>query len=192
MVKKVKLLVDSKNIFINGIVFRFLKYKKLTKSILIDMKWREWLKKWNLSNLKIKAPFLELELNFKDVDKDAAWDLYIELLTRITTQPLKKEHGDEEIALNSIYSLFPSTRKVIKNYGRKSIEFTKIAIVVLNQIIRPFTTKWHKLNLQGAFNEAKQCELFRKELSSLQVHLKNYTKLLADMADVEDLTELEE
>ncbi len=156
------------------------------------MKWREWLKKWNLSNLKIKTPFLELDLNFQDADKDAAWDLYIELLTRITTQPLKAEHGDEETALKSIHSLFSSTRKVIKNYGRKSIEFTKIAIVVLNQIIRPFTAKWHKLSLQGVFDEKKQCEIFRTELNKLQVHLKNYTKLLADMAGVEDLTELEE
>ena len=156
------------------------------------MKWIEWLKKWKMSHLKIKIPFLEMEFSPKDLDKDAAWDLYIELLTRITIQPLKTEHGDEEIALKSIYSLFPSTRGVIKNYGRGCIEFTKIAVVVLNQIIRPFTAKWHKLSLQGAFLKKEQCEIFRNELSDLQVHLKNYTKMLADMAGVEDLTELED
>lgn len=32
----------------------------------------------------------------QEVDKNAAWDLYVELLTRITTQPLLKEHGDEQ------------------------------------------------------------------------------------------------
>ncbi len=156
------------------------------------MKWIEWLKKWKMSHLKIKIPFLEMEFSPKDVDKDAAWDLYIELLTRITIQPMKTEHGDEEIALKSIYSLFPSTRAVIKNYGRGCIEFTKIAVVVLNQIIRPFTAKWHKLSLQEAFLKKEQCEIFRHELSDLQVHLKNYTKMLADMAGVEDLTELED
>jgi len=156
------------------------------------MKWKEWLKKWKMSDLKIKTPFLELDWSPKNEDKDAAWDLYIELLTRIITQPLKTEYGDEETALESIYSLFQSTRQVIKKYGRDCIEFTKIAIVVLNQIIRPFTAKWHKLNLQGALNKKEQCDIFRNELSNLQIHLKNYTKMLADMADVEDLSELED
>jgi hypothetical protein len=32
---------------------------------------------------------------------------------------------------------------------------------------------------------------FRAELSALQKDLRNYTRLLADMADVEDLTDLE-
>ncbi|KKL96891.1 hypothetical protein LCGC14_1839980, partial [marine sediment metagenome] len=66
------------------------------------MKWFDWLKKWKMSNLKIKTPFLEMEWNPKNADKDAAWDLYIELLTRIATQPLKAENGDEEDALASV------------------------------------------------------------------------------------------
>ncbi|KKL73599.1 hypothetical protein LCGC14_2073260, partial [marine sediment metagenome] len=97
-----------------------------------------------------------------------------------------------EAALTSVFSLFPSTRDVIKTYGRDSIEFAKIAIIVLNQIIRPFTAKWHKLSLQGAFEEDEGCNNFRNELSDLQVQLKIYTKMLADMAGVEDLSELEE
>lgn len=156
------------------------------------MKWIEWLKKWEMSGLRIKAPFLEMEWSPKNADRDAAWDLYIELLTRITTQLLKAEHGDEQTALTSIFSLFASTREVIKKYGRDSIEFTKIAIIVLNQIIRPFTANWHKLSLQGAFDDKKKCEIFRNELAVLQIQLKNYTKMLADMAGVEDLSELEE
>ena len=156
------------------------------------MQWKEWLKKWKMSHLRIKAPFLEMEWSPKDADKDAAWDLYIELLTRIATQPLKAEHGDEKSALNSVNSLFPSTRHVIKKYGRDSIEFTKIAIIVLNQIIRPFTAKWHKLSLQGAFEDEKEWNNFRDELSELQIQLKIYTRMLADMAGVEDLSELEE
>ena len=113
------------------------------------MKWRGWLKKWNMTSLKVKAGFLEMEFSPKDTDKNAAWDLYIELLTRITTQTLKIEEGDEKTALDSIYSLFKTTRNVIKKYGRGCFEFTKIAIIVLNKIIRPFTAKWHKLSLQG-------------------------------------------
>lgn len=156
------------------------------------MKLKEWLDQWSMTSLKIKAHFLEMEWKPQDVDKDAAWEMYIELLTRITTQYLPPEHGDEKTALDSVHSIFELTREVIKRKGRHSINFTKIAIVVLNQIIRPFTAKWHKLSIQGAFNDPAKCEQFRKELSSLQAVLRTYTKMLADMADVEDLTELEE
>ena len=46
---------------------------------------------------------MEVELSFQDSDKDAAWELYVELLTRIVTQPLPQEAGDEQTALNSIH-----------------------------------------------------------------------------------------
>ena len=45
--------------------------------------------------------------------------------------------------------------------------------------------------LSNAFNDVSKCDKFRKELAELQEVLKNYTKMLSDMAGVEDLTELE-
>jgi len=156
------------------------------------MKWKDWLENWNMTSLKIKTSFLEMEFKPQDEDKAAAWELYIELLTRIATQPLDEKHGDEKTALDSIFSLFAITRQVLKNNTRKCAEFTKIAVVVLNQIIRPFTAKWHRLSLQGSFSSEEQKKQFRFELVQLQVVLKRYTKMLADMADVEDLTTLEE
>lgn len=62
---------------------------------------------------------------------------------------------------------------------------------MLNQVIRPFTAKWHKLSLEEAFEDKKQCDTFREELKRLQLLLGIYTQMLADMADVEDLTKLE-
>ena len=132
-----------------------------------------------------------MEWQPSDHDKDAAWELYVELLTRIATQYLPPEDGDEETALKSIYSLFGLTREVLKRKGRHCNEFTKIAIVILNQIVRPFTAKWHKLSIQKAFSNEAQCKAFRDELAKLQKILRTYTKMLADMAGVEDLTSLE-
>ena len=133
-----------------------------------------------------------MDWNPKDADKDAAWELYTELLTRITTQELPIEHGDEQTALESVFKIFGLTREIIKHHGRDCIEFTKIAIIVLNQIIRPVTAKWHRLSVSNAFDDEKQCEEFREELSKLQATLRIYTKMLSDMAGVEDLTELED
>ena len=155
------------------------------------MNWEKWLDKWNMTALNIKTPFLDMEWKPGDEDKTAAWELYIELLTRITTQSISADHGDEKTALTSISSIFGLTRDVIKNNGRHCIEFTKIAVVVLNQVIRPFTTKWHGLSLDGAFENTESCLEFRRELEELQSVLRVYTKMLADMAGVEDLTELE-
>lgn len=156
------------------------------------MKWKEWLENWSMTSLKIKAPFLDMEWNPKDADKNAAWELYTELLTRITTQELPVEHGDEQTALDSVFKVFGLTREIIKHHGRDCLEFTKIAVVVLNQVIRPFTAKWHRLSVSNAFEDKKRCGEFRTELSKLQATLRIYTKMLSDMAGVEDLTELED
>lgn len=114
------------------------------------------------------------------------WELYIELLTRITTQPLPPEHGVEKTALDSVFSLFPLTREIIKRHGRASAEFTKLAIIVLNQVVRPFTARWHRCSEQGAFADPAQCETFRQELAALQIQLSRYTQMLGEMAGVED------
>jgi len=100
--------------------------------------------------------------------------------------------GDEDTALTSIYNIFPITREILKNKGRQAESFTKVAIIVLNQIIRPFTAKWHKKKIEGAFANPTECENFRNELQILQNELICYSRLLADMAMVEDLTELSE
>ena len=148
-------------------------------------------KKYNLDTIKINLKIAEAEIHLSTADEDAAWELYIEMLTRIVTQPLPSEAGDEKTALDSVYSLFPTTRKILRLHGRKTIHFSKVAIPVLNQIVRPFTAKWHKESLSGSFNDAGKQEEFRGELATLQDKLRNYNRMLAGISGVEDLTDLE-
>ena len=148
-------------------------------------------KNFHLEKVRLNLKAVQLEVSFQEADKDAAWDLYVEMLTRIVTQPLPPEAGDEQAALESVYSLAPATREILRPHGRASIQFSKVAVPVLNQIVRPFTAKWHKESLAGAFDhEAKRIQ-FRKELEGLQVELRNYNRMLAEIASVEDLTDLE-
>lgn len=156
------------------------------------MNLKNWLKQWGLDSLKINASIVQAEWSPKAGDREAAWKLYIELLTRITTQALPTESGDEKTALDSIYSLFKTTRKILKEQGQNCIEFTKIAVVVLNQVVRPFTAKWHPKSIAGDFEKESECNAFREELKLLQVELRKYSRALADLADVEDLTNLED
>lgn len=156
------------------------------------MKLKKWLENWDLTNLKISVGFLEAEWQPQEKDREAAWELYVELLTRIATQPLLTEHGDEKTALDSVFKLFEITREILRRNGRECVQFTKIAVIVLNQVVRKFTAKWHRLALEGAFSSVEKREDFRTELAELQVILQKYTKALADIAQVEDLTSLEQ
>jgi ferric-dicitrate binding protein FerR (iron transport regulator) len=154
------------------------------------MQLKKLLKKWELTSLRIKAPFLEAQWEPRDEDKNAAWELYVELITRVATQRLDPNEGDDAAALKSIHDLFSLTRSTIKHNGRYCINFTRIAVVVLNQKVRPFTAKWHPRLMAGELSEEER-NGFRAELQDLQKDLRNYTRLLADMAGVEDLTDLE-
>ena len=147
--------------------------------------------KFRLEKVKLGPSWANAEISIDTSDSDAAWELYVEMLTRIVTQPLPVEIGDEETALDSVYSLFPITREVLRRRGRRAINFTKIAVPVLNQVVRPFTAKWHGRRLAGDLADEDIRDEFRQELATLQDDLRNYSRMLAGIAGVEDLTDLE-
>ena len=151
----------------------------------------ELLVRFHLEKVKIGPGWANVELTLKSEDKDAAWELYVEMLTRIVTQPLPIEDGDEGAALDSVHSLFPITREVLRRYGRGTIHFSKVAVPVLNQVVRPFTAKWHRASLAGDLCRPDRRHEFRTELVALQEELCNYNRMLADIAGVEDLTDIE-
>jgi len=155
------------------------------------MKFRDLFEQWNLTGLKINAHFLEMEWAPKDSDKDAAWEIYVELMTRVTTQALPEGKGTEVAALASVHSLFSTTRNVLKSHGRDCVDFSKVAVVILNQVVRPFTSKWHKPIASGKMTKSQRKE-FRAELTKLQKRLVSYTHLVAQIAGVEDITDIEQ
>ena len=153
---------------------------------------QDLLKEYGLEKVKIKAGIVEMDISRKSSSRDAAWELYVEMLTRVVTQRLPSEQGDEKAALDSAYSLFHTTRSILHQYGRGVVEFTKVAVPVLNQVVRPFTTKWHKESQSDAFDHEEKRLEFRKDLEILLMDLRNYSRLLAEIAGVEDLTDLED
>lgn len=148
---------------------------------------KECLNKIGINNITIEKFGIGVEIQLKDNDKAAAWDLYIELITRIATQYLHPEDGDEKAALESIHTLFNEVRHICKHYGPSCYQFTKIAVIILNEVIRPFTAKWHKIVVNGQLDSRK--DEFRLELEQLQKKLRKFTVLLANMCGVEDITD---
>ena len=149
-------------------------------------------KRFNLEKVRFGPKWANAEFSLEDDDRLAAWELYVEMLTRVATQRLSPESGDEGTALKSIYSLFPTTREILRQHGRSASCFTRVAIPVLNQVVRPFTAKWHKELLSGSLKSEDKRAEFREELKGLQVDLRNYNRMLAEIAGVEDLTDLED
>lgn len=142
-----------------------------------------------------------------DTEKRAAWDLYIELVTRISLVELKKGEGILREALTSLYSIFPTSREVLRKYGpelaipRKGATYSlgKLVTEILNYQIRPFLTKWHPMlqdyesgrqaGVSLKFYEDKwdQSDILRKELKDMSIKLWDYSVYLAKAAGVEPL-----
>jgi hypothetical protein len=126
--------------------------------------------------LSLKTPFLEAEWAPQEKDREDAWELYVEMLTRIITQPLPDDVGNEKVALDRVYAIFPLTREILRRKGRECEQFTKISVVVLNHVVRPFTAKWYRLSLTGGFTDPKQRASFRTELPRMVKKLERAEK----------------
>lgn len=106
-----------------------------------------------LKKVSVSLPFGlgSAEWEADSTERHAAWSLYVELVTRISVQPLQEDEGIMREALNSLYSLFGTTREILReagpDVGASHHSVGGIAIAVLNQGLRPFLTKWHP-NLQ--------------------------------------------
>jgi hypothetical protein len=157
-----------------------------------SVKIKDWFENWGITGLKISAGFMQMEWQPRPEEEQAAWELYIELITRVATQPLGKDQGDEAAALSSIFSLFQVTRELLKQKGRKAEVFSKIAVVILNQKIRPFTAKWHKRITDNLLENPEEKASFRKELEQIQNVVRGYAAMLAKVAGVEDFQKLDQ
>ncbi|MFC4335398.1 hypothetical protein [Salininema proteolyticum] len=83
-------------------------------------------------------------------ERHAAWELYVEMVTRVAVQPLHDQEGSLREALTSLYELFGITRQILIKYGPAvakptsgDISFGRIAIAMLNGSIRPLLSQWH-------------------------------------------------
>lgn len=84
---------------------------------------------------------------------ESAWEIYVELATRISTQDLRHEEGLLREALSSLHSIFDEVRKILRAHGPSSAKTTKrdswsvaqLAIWMLNYAVRPYLAKWHPL-----------------------------------------------
>lgn len=140
-------------------------------------------------------------------ERKAAWEMYVELVTRISVAELRPGEGLLREALTSLYTLFSTTRAILRQYGpsiakpkgKGSLSFGYIAVAILNTVLRPALAKWHPLlldyenhkdtsvsPLEHEKNWDKHDEL-RQHLNDVRLSLIEYANILATVAKVPSL-----
>ncbi|HRI14333.1 MAG TPA: hypothetical protein PLX89_15170 [Verrucomicrobiota bacterium] len=112
--------------------------------------------------------------------------LWVELETRILSQQLHYRSGDEETAAKSVSSLFDTVRKLLVDHPQ-AIAFEALSKTMLNQVIRPYTARWHGWITQGRFNEERTRRTFRAELQELQNRLEPFGSAFKTLSDGKEL-----
>ncbi|MEJ0038947.1 MAG: hypothetical protein WDO68_23260 [Gammaproteobacteria bacterium] len=107
--------------------------------------------------------------------------LWVELTTRIITRDLHFRSGREEAAVDSIVSLFETTRKLMEE-SRTANRFLDLAASMLEHI-RPYTARWHTMrDTSGNFLNPALRREFRAELQRLKKELGSYVTELAKLS----------
>ena len=140
-------------------------------------------------------------------EQRAAWELYVELATRISVIDITPNSGLLRESLSSLHSLFAITRQVLRTYGpaiarpkrNNVLSLGYIALTILNLVLRPFLSKWHPLLADyeadkpthiSPIDHEKQWEHyweFFTALKATQIILYEYANLLAEAAGVPPL-----
>jgi hypothetical protein len=114
--------------------------------------------------------------------RDAAWELHVELRTRITTQELPLHSGNERAALTSLYDLFERTRKTLVKHGPDTACIAGPIMDALNEDVRPITAYWHGAVGEGRLSMPDEAGSFRADLMALQVQLRQLCDFLGHVA----------
>ncbi len=160
--------------------------------------------------VSLKLPYIggiESTWEPDESERKAAWEMYVELVTRIAVAKLGFDEGLLREALTSMYSLFATTRNILREYGPGiaqpkgdgELSFGYLAVAVLNTVLRPILAKWHPLlkdyeDLRTgdissvAYERAwEHHNALRKEIDDARLILINYANLLAEVAVVPSL-----
>jgi hypothetical protein len=134
----------------------------------------------------------------------AAWEIYVELVTRISVVELGAEQGLLREALGSLHSLFGTIRAILRRHGPsvaraggfEASEVSVVAMAILNDVLRPLLADWHPQLLEHesrcpAGVSATEHERawtrngeMREALAEARVRLADYAGLLAAAAAV--------
>ncbi len=145
-----------------------------------------------------------------DAERSAAWELYLELVTRVSVEELDPEEGFLREALSSLYTFFNTTRDILRRYGPEvapplapgHVSFGVLAVTVLNRVLRPLLSSWHprltayeSQRPEGVDPVAwerqwEHADALRARIAEVRETLVSLAENLREVADVSDLINL--
>lgn len=154
-----KVTVDwTKPVFAVSTTWWLLGLVALTVAVLIGLKlWSNRRNPYEIESFTFEIPLpggkVSGVLKPDRSQRKAAWELYVELVTRISVVELQQDEGLLREALTSLQSLFDTTRKILRQYGPTvsrprdgdAASVGYIAVAVLNKGLRPVLARWHPL-----------------------------------------------
>lgn len=159
-------------------------------------------------DIQLDLKFLKLSGTWEpnDAERSAAWQLYVELVTRVAAVTLL--WGSLREALTSIHAVFPATRAILREHGPAlaapkptgHYSFGYLAVSMLNFTIRPRLAYWHPT--LSAHEEVRQPGVpaiahedawdqngnLRADLNQMGEELRYFCEILARACDVPSLS----
>ena len=143
----------------------------------------------------------------KDDERKASWEMYVELITRVSVAELGDDEGLLREAFTSLHSMFGTTREILRKYGPDvarpakgaDVSFGRLSVGLLNGCLRPFLSKWHPLladyeserpaNVTAVEWERRWGEAanVRAELAEVRAVATRYAEILGEVCDAPDL-----
>jgi hypothetical protein len=174
---------------------------------------------WSDLKVSLKLGVFSAEGTWKPnkEERAAAWEMYVELITRISVAELRPEEGLLRETLSSLHSLFGTTREILRKHGpavagqsykdgegelilgEKGLSFGYLAVFILNVVLRPALAKWHPSLLDYENTRAvgvspsdherhwAQSEEMRRQLNDVRAFLVSFSQYLAQAAGVPSL-----
>lgn len=147
--------------------------------------WSAWLALWDLQDDPIAVGREDEFWAPGPADRALAWDLLVEMQTRVSLQSLADDEGDDLAALKSVYDLFGHARAFMHRHGVDSANTSALITAFLNHHVRPFTARWHRQSLEQDWG-GRRGEIddeFRAALKALQPRLERLAGALSQLAD---------
>ena len=180
--------------FLVGVCFLVSEYKRRRKNSEIR---KEYEKCFNIKSehdfknvypdkfeiKEINLGFTKIKIRQNDYYSGVLWNVLVELSTRIIFNKLEEDTGKSKAALDSVYKCFTLIREELSKKFPGNVVF-HLVLSLLNNRLRPFLAKWHKLSDRLAENDIDKH--FRNDLVKLQEEIKDCkeTKIMLLIFDI--------
>lgn len=153
-----------------------------------------------LEKVSISAGPIKADFKPTNEERDAAWQVLIDLGTSIATQPFLDKTGHIRDVLSSLHRSFKATQATLRDLRPSTFDgdmhFASVCMALLTKSLGPFLAKWHEplaayeanrpknvseLQHEHAWPERTQ---FLQQLDDLQATMRAFTTLLSQLAGI--------